>query len=128
MALTDHPAAALIARALEATGATAATVFVAVVALFVLPTIIQWYRLSHVPGPKLAAISKYWQVRESIKGTLPQVLKELNDKHGALQPSHHLTNHNLEALADHPHHHLQARLCVSGPMTSSPVTPMCCAR
>lgn len=84
MALTDHPAAALIARALEATGATAATVFVAVVALFVLPTIIQWYRLSHVPGPKLAAISKYWQVRESIKGTLPQVLKELNDKHGPL--------------------------------------------
>ncbi|KAK4183986.1 Pisatin demethylase [Podospora australis] len=61
-----------------------AVVGTSLVAYLVLHTIVQWYRLSHIPGPKLAAFSKYWMVRESVKLRFPQAVKELNDKHGPL--------------------------------------------
>jgi len=41
-----------------------------------------WYRLSHVPGPFWAAFSKYWMVRESLKGRQPIAIKEVTDKYG----------------------------------------------
>lgn len=46
--------------------------------------VLQWRRLSHVPGPFWAAISKGWMVRESLKGRQPISFKEANDKYGAL--------------------------------------------
>ncbi|KAK3997766.1 Pisatin demethylase [Cladorrhinum sp. PSN332] len=54
------------------------------VASLVLHTIVEWYRLSHIPGPFLASITRYWTIRESLNGCLPQSLKKLNDKHGPL--------------------------------------------
>ncbi|KAI0120747.1 cytochrome P450 [Hypoxylon sp. NC0597] len=44
----------------------------------------QWYRLSHVPGPFWAAFSKYWMVKESLKGRQPTAFKEATDKYGSL--------------------------------------------
>ncbi|KAJ9137073.1 Cytochrome P450 [Pleurostoma richardsiae] len=44
----------------------------------------QWYRLSHVPGPVWAAFSKYWMVKESLKGRQPTAIKEVTDHYGSL--------------------------------------------
>lgn len=41
-----------------------------------------WHRLSHVPGPFWAALSKYWMVKESLKGRQPTAIKEVTDKYG----------------------------------------------
>jgi len=53
----------------------------------------RWYRLSHVPGPALAGWSKYWIVRESMRGRQPIAIKEVTDKYGTCFPpsfgSHH---------------------------------------
>ena len=54
----------------------------ALVATLLLRTVMQWYRLSHVPGPFWAAFSKYWMVRESLKGRQPTAIKEVTDKYG----------------------------------------------
>ncbi|KAF2112117.1 cytochrome P450 [Lophiotrema nucula] len=43
-----------------------------------------WYRLSHIPGPSSASLSKFWIVYHSLKGTQPQAIKEANDKYGSL--------------------------------------------
>jgi hypothetical protein len=43
---------------------------------------LQWRRLSHVPGPLSAALSKAWMVKESLKGRQPISFKEVNDKYG----------------------------------------------
>ncbi|ORY18140.1 cytochrome P450 [Clohesyomyces aquaticus] len=45
---------------------------------------VQWYRLSHVPGPWWAALTKYWMVRESLRGRQPNAFKEANAKYGSL--------------------------------------------
>ncbi|KAL1845060.1 hypothetical protein VTK73DRAFT_1208 [Phialemonium thermophilum] len=55
-----------------------------VVVIFVVRTFYQWYRLSHIPGPFWAAFSKYWMVRESLKGRQPFAIKEVTDKYGSL--------------------------------------------
>ncbi len=54
----------------------------AAVATFLLRTVMQWYRLSHVPGPFWAAFSKYWMVKQSLRGRQPTAIKEVNDKYG----------------------------------------------
>lgn len=41
-----------------------------------------WYRLSHVPGPFWASLSKYWMVKESIRGRQPIAIKEAIEKYG----------------------------------------------
>jgi hypothetical protein len=46
--------------------------------------LVQWYRLSHVPGPFWAAFSKYWMVKESLKGRQPTAIKEANDRYGTV--------------------------------------------
>ncbi|EKD12716.1 uncharacterized protein L3040_006865 [Drepanopeziza brunnea f. sp. 'multigermtubi'] len=43
-----------------------------------------WHRLSHVPGPFWASISKYWMVRQSLHGQMHRALKELTDRYGSL--------------------------------------------
>jgi hypothetical protein len=50
--------------------------------LFVVDTFRTWYRLSHVPGPFFASISKFWMVRQSLKGQQPYAIQELNEKYG----------------------------------------------
>ena len=45
---------------------------------------LQWYRLSHIPGPFWASISTYWIISKSLKGQLPRATKELTDKYGPL--------------------------------------------
>jgi cytochrome P450 len=44
----------------------------------------QWYRLSHIPGPSGAGFSKYWMIREAVKGRQPQAIKKINDQYGSL--------------------------------------------
>ncbi|KAF1845545.1 cytochrome P450 [Cucurbitaria berberidis CBS 394.84] len=57
--------------------------------------VLQWRRLSHVPGPFWAALSKGWMVRESLKGRQPISFKDVNDKYGSLArvgPNELITN------------------------------------
>jgi cytochrome P450 len=44
----------------------------------------QWYRLSHIPGPFWASISKFWMVRHSLKGDQALAVQEVTNKHGSL--------------------------------------------
>lgn len=53
-------------------------------ALFIADSLRTWHRLSHVPGPFWASISKYWMVRQSLKGQQPYAIQELNEKYGQL--------------------------------------------
>ena len=41
-----------------------------------------WYRLSHVPGPFWASISKFWMVREALKGRQPFSFHEVSKRYG----------------------------------------------
>jgi hypothetical protein len=63
-----------------------ATLAIAVVSAalcaYLVRLVLQWRRLSHVPGPFFASISKLWMVRESLKGRQPISFKEVNDKYG----------------------------------------------
>jgi cytochrome P450 len=45
---------------------------------------LQWYRLSHIPGPFWASISSFWIIKQSLKGRLPLATKELTDRYGPL--------------------------------------------
>lgn len=49
--------------------------------------VLQWRRLSHVSGPFWAAFSKWWMVKESLKGRQPISFKEVNDKYGVFASS-----------------------------------------
>jgi hypothetical protein len=51
--------------------------------------VLQWRRLSHVPGPFFASISKAWMVRESLRGRQPISFKEVNDKYGGSRCDSH---------------------------------------
>jgi hypothetical protein len=46
-----------------------------------------WHRLSHIPGPFWAGFSKWWMVRESLKGRQPTAIKEVTDKYGQFGPT-----------------------------------------
>jgi hypothetical protein len=67
---------------MSATGALLTTVVTIGCGAILVQTLVQWYRLSHVPGPFWAAFSKAWMVRESLKGRQPQSIKAANDKYG----------------------------------------------
>ncbi|CAG9956833.1 unnamed protein product [Clonostachys rosea f. rosea IK726] len=69
---------------MSATGALLTTVVTIGCGAILVQTLVQWYRLSHVPGPFWAAFSKAWMVRESLKGRQPQSIKAANDKYGSL--------------------------------------------
>ncbi|KAL2022152.1 hypothetical protein VTK56DRAFT_5981 [Thermocarpiscus australiensis] len=56
----------------------------ALLAALVLHTISQWHRLSHVPGPLWAAVSKYWMIKEALRGRQPRAIEEVNDNYGSL--------------------------------------------
>jgi hypothetical protein len=65
-------------KAAVAAGGLSASLMLA----YLVHSLFLWYRLSHVPGPFWAAFSKYWMVRESLKGRQPTAIKEANDKYG----------------------------------------------
>ncbi|KAK3385839.1 cytochrome P450 [Podospora didyma] len=62
----------------------AATIGTLLLAAYLAQTLFAWYRLSHIPGPRWAAFSKYWMVKESLKRRQPFAFKEANDKYGSL--------------------------------------------
>lgn len=55
------------------------------VLIYLVRIALQWYRLSHIPGPFWAAFSKGWMVKESLKGRQPTAIKEVTDKYGKLR-------------------------------------------
>jgi hypothetical protein len=58
-------------------------VFAVALCAYIVRAVLQWRRLSHVPGPFFASLSKGWMVRESIRRRQPISFKEVNDKYGA---------------------------------------------
>ncbi|KAF1934828.1 cytochrome P450 [Clathrospora elynae] len=44
----------------------------------------QWHRLSHIPGPFWASLSKFWMVKQSLNKRQPLAFKEMTDKYGTL--------------------------------------------
>jgi hypothetical protein len=71
----------VITRATLAIGMVSAALLTYLVRL-----VLQWRRLSHVPGPLFASLSKGWMVKESLKGRQPTSFKEVNDKYGVYDP------------------------------------------
>lgn len=73
-------ACALLRRvlALNRAGAVAGTL----VALFLARTLRAWYRLSHVPGPFSGGFSKWWMVRQSLKGRQPYAIRDVIEEYG----------------------------------------------
>jgi hypothetical protein len=49
---------------------------------YIVRLLLQWRRLSHVPGPFWAAFSKFWLVWQSLKGGQPISFKKANEKYG----------------------------------------------
>lgn len=47
----------------------------------------QWQRLSHIPGPTFAALSKFWLIRVGLKGRSAHAFKELQDRYGEVKSS-----------------------------------------
>lgn len=68
---------------LNRAGAIAGTL----VALFLARTLRAWYRLSHVPGPFSGGFSKWWMVRESLRGTQPYAIRDVIEEYGEHYPS-----------------------------------------
>ena len=62
--------------------ALATGVLSAAIVALLMRLVLQWRRLSHVPGPLFASLSKGWMVRASLKGRQPISFKEVNDKYG----------------------------------------------
>jgi hypothetical protein len=67
---------------------------------YLVRAVLQWRRLSHVPGPFFASLSKAWMVKESLKGRQPISFKEVNAQygettHGAALPSVARTEDNM---------------------------------
>ncbi|KAK5651583.1 hypothetical protein OQA88_11856 [Cercophora sp. LCS_1] len=55
-----------------------------VVAGYAVYSIYVWYRLSHVPGPFWAGFSKYWMVKEALKGRQPISFEETIKRYGTI--------------------------------------------
>jgi hypothetical protein len=51
-------------------------------ASFLAHSFYEWYRLSHIPGPFWASLSKFWMLRQSLKGRMHSALKDVTDKYG----------------------------------------------
>jgi len=63
-------------------GTLALNIIGGLIALYVVHTVVQWRRLSHIPGPLSASFSKWWMVKEALKARQPNSFKKLNDKYG----------------------------------------------
>lgn len=82
---TTAPLSKVFAIFSESSGLSiVATIVGCAVVCFLADTLRTWRRLSHVPGPFWAAFSKYWMVRQSLKGLQPYAIQEANEKYGSL--------------------------------------------
>jgi hypothetical protein len=54
----------------------------AFVAIYLIRAVSVWYRLSHIPGPLGASLSKYWMVKEALKGRQPVAFQQATNKYG----------------------------------------------
>ena len=73
---------ALLHRALELPLPRLSVVAGTLAALLLAKTLRAWYRLSHVPGPFWCGFSKYWMVRQSLKGRQPYAIQEVIEEYG----------------------------------------------
>jgi hypothetical protein len=58
---------------------------------FIVQQIRQWYRLRHIPGPRLAGWSILWQLSGALSGRYHEILNEVAEEYGLSR---------LKALAD----------------------------
>lgn len=82
-----------------------------------------WYRLSHVPGPFWAAFSKYWMVRQSLKGQQPYAIQRANEKYG----EHCVAPSRVGCRSPTLTTDMQEGSCASDPMSWQRTIPRCCA-
>jgi hypothetical protein len=59
-----------------------ATAFSALFALYITYAVWTWHRLSHIPGPFWAGISKVWLIREAFLGRQPTTLRDVTNEYG----------------------------------------------
>ena len=52
------------------------------ICIYVAYSIASWYRLSHVPGPFWATLTKFWLIREAFLGRQPTTLKDVTNQYG----------------------------------------------
>ncbi len=55
-----------------------------IVTYYTISIVQSYWRLRHIPGPKLAAISNLWWIRAAVSGTGHLALADVCDKHGKL--------------------------------------------
>lgn len=60
--------------------------FVTVIVLVIANQVRSWYRLRHIPGPRIAAWSTWWQLREALSGQYHERLKQASDAYGTSHP------------------------------------------
>ncbi|KAK7404120.1 hypothetical protein QQX98_010078 [Neonectria punicea] len=59
-------------------------VLLGLIAVAVAHRVQRWSRLRHIPGPRLAGWSTFWQLREALGGRYHESLKEVSDIYGPL--------------------------------------------
>ena len=50
-------------------------------------TYLSWQRLRHVPGPPAAAFSKWWMLRNTLRGNMHLALKQACEDYGKRRPA-----------------------------------------
>lgn len=55
-------------------------------AFYIVTQVQSYLRLSHIPGPRLAAISDLWWIRAAVSGTGHLALADANSKYGTTAP------------------------------------------
>ena len=56
----------------------------ALLAIYLVHTWYEWRKLSHVPGPMWASLTKLWMVRQSLRRRQPFALKEAHARYGTM--------------------------------------------
>jgi len=67
----------------QTSGVAAVSVVAAVALLWLLfSSFRSWYSLRHVPGPRGAALSKWWMLRNTLSGKMHLALKQVCEEYG----------------------------------------------
>jgi hypothetical protein len=68
-------------------GGLSTSLAVALLIIYLVHTWYEWRRLSHVPGPTWASLTKLWMVRQSLRRRQPFAFKEAHATYGTkIQP------------------------------------------
>ncbi|KAK0609885.1 pisatin demethylase [Bombardia bombarda] len=66
-------------------GITAISVAILTLAVWVIvSTLRQYYRLRHIPGPRIAGFSKWWLLRNEMSGRMPFACYDVTEKYGSI--------------------------------------------